>query len=333
MSQPNNEYSEKHYFASYDHIGIHEEMLKDEVRTTTYRQAIYNSKHLFKGKVVLDVGCGTGILSMFAARSGAALVIGVDMSSIIETAKKLAEDNDLGDKIVFLRGKMEEVKLPVDKVDIIISEWMGYFLLYESMLDTVICARDMYLKPDGLIFPDHATLKIAGIEDGAYKAEKIDFWDDVYGFDFSRIKQTALREPIVDIVEAGAIVTTASSILEIDLYTVTVKDLEFRSDFNLIATRTDYLHALVGWFDIKFTKCHKPLYFSTGPHARYTHWKQTVFYLHDILSINAGEKITGEITCKPNDKNHRDLEFTVSYEFSPADAGRAMRATHEYLLC
>lgn len=57
--------------------GIHEEMLKDEVRTLTYRNAIYHNKHLVKDKIVLDVGCGTGILSMFAARAGAKLVIGV----------------------------------------------------------------------------------------------------------------------------------------------------------------------------------------------------------------------------------------------------------------
>lgn len=68
---------------------------------------------------------------------------------------------------------MEEVELPVDKVDIIISEWMGYFLLYESMLDTVLLARDKYLKPDGMMFPDKAAMMLAAIEDGDYKEEKI----------------------------------------------------------------------------------------------------------------------------------------------------------------
>lgn len=70
-------FSERHYFSSYDHFGIHEEMLKDETRTLSYRNAIYQNSHMFRGKVVLDVGCGTGILSMFAARAGAKHVIGV----------------------------------------------------------------------------------------------------------------------------------------------------------------------------------------------------------------------------------------------------------------
>lgn len=56
----------------------------------------------------------------------------------------------------------------------IISEWMGYFLLYESMLDTVIYARDRWLKPGGLMLPDQATLYVGAIEDEQYKKEKID---------------------------------------------------------------------------------------------------------------------------------------------------------------
>ena len=67
--------SKDYYFDSYAHFGIHEEMLKDEVRTLTYRNSMWHNKHLFKDKIVLDVGCGTGILSMFAAKAGAKMVI------------------------------------------------------------------------------------------------------------------------------------------------------------------------------------------------------------------------------------------------------------------
>ena len=95
------------------------------------------------------------------------------MSTIIDKAKEIVEVNGMSDKITLLQGKMEDVVLPFPEVDIIISEWMGYFLLYESMMDTVLWARDRYLKKGGLIFPDKATIFMAGIEDGDYKEEKI----------------------------------------------------------------------------------------------------------------------------------------------------------------
>jgi hypothetical protein len=111
--------SRDYYFDSYAHHAIHEEMLKDEVRTRTYQLAILENRHLFRDKVVLDVGCGTGILSMFAAQAGAKHVYGVDCSSIIEQARKIVARNGFGDRITLIRGKVEEIELPVQKVDII----------------------------------------------------------------------------------------------------------------------------------------------------------------------------------------------------------------------
>ncbi len=71
-------------------------MLKDTVRTDAYRDFIYENKSFFSGKVVLDVGCGTGILSMFCARAGASKVIAVDNSDIIDKARENVFANDLG---------------------------------------------------------------------------------------------------------------------------------------------------------------------------------------------------------------------------------------------
>lgn len=79
---------------------IHEIMLKDTIRTNAYRNFIYDNKHLFQGKVVLDVGCGTGILSMFCAQAGAAKVLAVDNSTIIDKARENIHENGLGEIIV-----------------------------------------------------------------------------------------------------------------------------------------------------------------------------------------------------------------------------------------
>lgn len=329
-------FSEQHYFGSYDHFGIHEEMLKDRVRTLSYRNAIMKNKHLFKDKIVLDVGCGTGVLSMFAAQAGAKHVLAVDMSNIIEMAEKVADLNGFSDRISFFRGKLEDVKLPYDKVDIIISEWMGYFLLYESMLDTVLVARDRYLKPDGLIFPDKASIHVALLEDEAYKAEKIGFWEDpmqLYGFDYSPFVKVAMAEPLVDIVDNGAVVSSHCKLVEFDLNTVTIEELAFHKSFTLKATRDDLAHALLTWFDIVFPG-DEEVVFSTGAHATYTHWKQTVFYLDQVLDLKKGETVTGSLASRPNASNPRELDIELVWDFKAAgpDDSRAQAGKHSYFL-
>uniref|UniRef100_A0A8C9KXS7 type I protein arginine methyltransferase n=1 Tax=Phocoena sinus TaxID=42100 RepID=A0A8C9KXS7_PHOSS len=296
--------SKDYYFDSYAHFGIHEEMLKDEVRTLTYRNSMFHNRHLFKDKVVLDVGSGTGILCMFAAKAGARKVIGIECSSISDYAVKIVKANKLDHVVTIIKGKVEEVELPVEKVDIIISEWMGYCLFYESMLNTVLYARDKWLAPDGLIFPDRATLYVTAIEDRQYKDYKIHWWENVYGFDMSCIKDVAIKEPLVDVVDPKQLVTNACLIKEVDIYTVKVEDLTFTSPFCLQVKRNDYVHALVAYFNIEFTRCHKRTGFSTSPESPYTHWKQTVFYMEDYLTVKTGEEIFGTIGMRPNAKNN-----------------------------
>ena len=308
--------SKDYYFDSYAHHAIHEEMLKDDVRTRTYEKAILQNRHLFHNKVVLDVGCGTAILSMFACQAGAKHVIGVDCSSIIHKAQRIVELNGFSDRITLIQGKVEEIELPVEKVDIIVSEWMGYFLLYESMLDTVLFARDKWLVPEGIIFPDKATMYVCAAEDGQAKRDRIDFWEDVYGFDMTPLQEVALKEPVVDVMDPKAIVTNSVPILSLDILTCRKEDLSFESDFELEVQRNDFLHAFVFYFECAFTQVHKPIGFSTAPFARYTHWKQTILYLPKTLTICQGEQVKGSLKCKPNSNNNRDLDIDLSVKFN-----------------
>ncbi|KAK7746192.1 Nuclear SAM-dependent mono-and asymmetric methyltransferase [Diatrype stigma] len=269
----------------------------------------------------------------FAVKAGAKHVVGVDMSTIIFKAREIVKTNGMEDKITLIQGKMEEIEMPFPKVDIIISEWMGYFLLYESMLDTVLYARDRYLNKDGLIFPDKATIFMCGIEDGEYKDEKIGFWDNVYGFNYSPLKETALAEPLVDTVEVKAAVTDPTAVLTLDLYTCTTEDLAFSVPFKLSCRRDDFVHALVAWFDIDFTACHKPIRFSTGPHTKYTHWKQTVFYFREVLTVQQGEEVSCTLVVRPNEKNRRDLDIKIDYRLDTQDAKRSAEGTCLYKMC
>lgn len=160
--------------------------------------------------------------------------------------------------------------------------------------------------------------------------DKNSVWDNVYGFNFAPMKENALTEPLVDTVEFKALVTDPCPVMTLDLNTVTTAELAFRAPFNLHAQRNDFIHALIAWFDIEFTACHKPIRFSTGPHTKYTHWKQTVFYLREVLTVEAGETLYGQLENKPNARNKRDLDISLSYELDCGDPMREAKGKCEY---
>jgi len=155
----------------------------------------------------------------------------------------------------------------------------------------------------------------------------------VYGFNYTPLKSTALSEPLVDTVEIKAVVTEPTEVLVLDLYTCTTADLAFRKPFQLQCRRDDYIHALVAWFDIDFTECHKPVRFSTGPHTKYTHWKQTVFYLHDVLTVSAGEVVDCALAVRPNTKNRRELDIQVDYKLQTENPSRQIQGQCQYKMC
>ncbi|EAZ44443.1 hypothetical protein OsJ_29056 [Oryza sativa Japonica Group] len=233
-----------------------------------------------------------------------------------DMAKEIVKTNGYSNVITVIKGKVEEIELPVPKVDVIISEWMGYFLLFENMLNTVLYARDKWLADGGVVLPDKASLHLTAIEDAEYKEDKIEFWNNVYGFDMRCIKKQAMMEPLVDTVDANQIVTNCQLLKTMDISKMTPGDASFTVPFKLVAERNDYIHALVAYFNVSFTKCHKMMGFSTGPRSKATHWKQTVLYLEDVLTICEGETITGSMTVTPNKKNPRDIDIKLCYALS-----------------
>ncbi|KAJ3168083.1 Protein arginine N-methyltransferase 3 [Geranomyces variabilis] len=317
-----------YYFGSYAETEIHESMLKDQVRTESYRDFAYHNKAYFKGKVVLDVGCGTGILSMFAARAGAKHVYAVDNSTIINKARRIAKENGLENVITFVQGKIEEVQLPVDTVDIIVSEWMGYFLLYEGMLDSVLTARDRWLAPDGIVAPSRSDILICAIQDEEWINEKYTFWSDVYGFQMNTMKRGFLNDGNVDFVDPKTIISTTATLKRIDIESVRVEELDFETPFRLEIVKAGRVNGLCGWFDIWFEGHNaadttggaeiSEVFFSTGPQARGTHWKQTAFAFENALEVDQGSVLQGTFRCVKDKDNHREL--TVELDFAVTDA-------------
>ncbi|KAK7018782.1 Protein arginine N-methyltransferase 3 [Halocaridina rubra] len=299
------------YFNSYAHFDIHHEMLSDKVRTESYRDAILRNSPLLHGMRVLDLGCGTGILSMFSAKAGA-YVTGVDMSDVIYQAMDIVKENQLEDVITLKRGRIEDIEIE-DKFDFIVSEWMGYFLLFEGMLDSVIYARDNYLIEGGFLLPNRCSMYITGMEDLEAYNKYIAFWDDVYGFKMSCMRSAVIKEATTEVVKEECIITSEDKIMNFDLMKITSNDTEFTSSFFLIAKRDGQLTAFVGYFDIYFELPH-PVSFSTGPLSTPTHWKQTIFYLPEPRNVELGETIQGVISVRRKRREVRSLDVMIKFE-------------------
>lgn len=112
-----------------------------------------------------------------------------------------------------MRGKIESIQLPPEypKVDVIISEWMGYALLYESMLDSVLYARDRFLKPNGgVMAPSQTRMMLALCDPESVIKQRVGFWKNVYGFDMTCMLEGVYDEGIAEVVPAEAVLTSSA---------------------------------------------------------------------------------------------------------------------------
>jgi len=334
-SKPDND---TYYFSSYSNTSIHETMLRDTVRTAGYESAILsNSDTLFRNKIVLDIGCGTGVLSMFCAKAGAKKVIAVDNSDILVQAKENVKLNGFDDVIICVRGKIETLiqtnGLPLEKgetVDVLVSEWMGYALFFETMLPSVMVARDAIMTPrTGTMYPNIAKVFLEGTND----KERLAYWDNVHGLNMAPMKDRMIseltQEAWVEIVDDDCIVTNRDETIAFDLNTCKDEDLDFEAPFELTlrnditATAADNVvevHQLVVSFDIDFAVQNTTkVSFSTGCQSTPTHWKQAVLWfdvIHNcpVLNRQKGDVMRGIFKMKRNAENHRAVDMAVVWE-------------------
>ena len=175
----------------YAEFEVHRTMICDRVRTEAFRRAI--DSVVRPGDIVLDVGAGSGILSVFAARAGAARVYAVERTSAAVLAQELAAANGVAEIVQVIHGDVMDVE-PPERVDVIVSEWLGGFGIDEGMLVPVIVARDRWLKPGGVMIPRLVTAWAALVHD-RYLAEMVEFLrDNPYGLRFDDLVEKTVNE-------------------------------------------------------------------------------------------------------------------------------------------
>jgi len=252
--------------------------------------------------------------------AGARLVIGIDASDIILQARVIVEANGLSDRVKLFQCPLEKFELPapLEKVDVIVSEWMGYFLLYESMLPTVLTARERWLAPGGLMLPSSTTMLVA-----ASCHDRLAFWSDVYGFTMDNLAEISRKEASVEVVPPETLLTEATTFKTLDAGSVQEQDLDFTASFQLVATKDGTVRSLVVHFDTFFDCASQGggcSSFTTGSLGVPTHWKQTVLYLRAPLAVVEGDRISGMIggVRAPAYARGYDISATVSLNDGPS---------------
>ncbi|GLH16368.1 Uncharacterized protein GBIM_20650 [Gryllus bimaculatus] len=305
------------YFTSYSDLDVHRLMLTDEPRMNSYKNAIDSNKDIFQNKVVMDVGSGTGVLAIMCAQAGAKKVYAVEASDIAKLSEKLVKENNVSDIVQVFNTRVEDLDLPDNqKVDIIVSEWMGFYLLHEGMLDSVLVARDKFLKLGGRMFPEIAALYASPCSlPDLYK-----FWTDVSGINLSvfgnELRKSKSNQPDVALVNAEDLLSEPVCVFELNLRTLQTEELNKFSCSHVVCANKDGLYqGLCIWFTCTFPSpiITDQLVLSTAPFSQPTHWKQTVIVLPDEYSVEEREPLAWEINLTRSDENprHYNIQFTM----------------------
>ncbi|XP_044074087.1 protein arginine N-methyltransferase 2 isoform X1 [Siniperca chuatsi] len=315
-------WQDEEYFGSYGTLRLHLEMLSDKSRTEAYRQVILSNSPSLRNKVVMDLGCGTGIISLFCAQlAQPSVVYAVEASSMAEYTRQLVKQNGCEQVVTVLQRRAEEIELP-EQVDVLVSEWMGNCLLFEFMVESVLLARDRWLREGGVMWPSSATLTLVPCQADSYYAEKMAFWERPYGLDFTPLQPLAQQEfftkpKFSHLIEPDDCLTAPCDVICLDMYTLQVIDLEeIKGQFHFCVEKSGVFHGFTAWFTVQFESLETggaAVELNTGPNSEPTHWKQTLFMLDRPVRVCAGDSISGTIVLRRNPIWRRHMNVTLHW--------------------
>jgi SAM-dependent methyltransferase len=278
---------------SYVTVSSHRMMALDAVRNDAYAHAL--KQVIRPGSIVLDLGAGTGIHGLMAARLGARRVSLVEQEDIIAIADENIRANGLQDVVRTIHGRIEDVQLP-EPVDVIVSVLTGNFLLTEDLLPSLLYARDRFLKPGGTLIPSEATMVIVPVSAPSLHEKEIACWS----------------APQHDVVLSPARAYAANTVFfrnqdleeTADLAEPTVVhtlDLE-RGDYaplkvnvGVTITQSGVCHGWAGWFTMKLAD----RWLSTSPRDKRTHWSPAFLPLDPPVPVEKGDQVQFHLARAP----------------------------------
>ena len=275
-------------------------MVRDSVRVMSYRRAI--ERHC-PGRTVVEIGCGSGILSIFAARAGARRVIAIEESQIADLAAEMFRANGVADRVELRRANSRDVSLD-ERADVILHELLGSDPFSENMLPFIEDARERLLAPNGRLIPSVLEVCCVGFEvpdrpypdRGRAGAELLEL-EGLYGLDFSAFRRFleadpgVFRRPLGNLGETQfepRILTDEAQLYRLDLAAGAPLEVAPRQDLRLRAIRAGTLGGVLVYFRAHLDE---ETSLTTSPFAPRTHWPWDARPLDRLLAVESGQEI------------------------------------------
>lgn len=271
----------------------HARMLHDERRTGDYLAAI--SAAVRPNDVVLDIGTGSGVLAVAAAKAGAKRVYAVEASDIADVAERVFAVNDVRNRVTLLPGWSREMDLP-EPADLLVAEVIGNEPLEEEILETTLDARRRLLKPGARMIPHALTLLVrplllpeGEVRQRAFGRQAVDQWRALYDIDFTPLLQAAFPGPTHTITEGEVVATwpqVGPPVVLATLDLLTFDGLSVRASTDVVVDPPGQVNAIALTFRAEL---HGGISHTVDPWRwPASSWATSVWVLTDPIEVSAG---------------------------------------------
>jgi protein arginine N-methyltransferase 1 len=303
-------------------VDEHREYLSDPVRLAAFQDAV--AEIVRPGDIVLDLGCGTGILGLFACRAGARRVFAVDASGMIELARAIAAANGYADRIEYLHGFSKDVELPA-RADVVVADQIGRFGFEAGVIEYFSDARRRLLVPEARLIPGRLQLQVALVEAPEFYGQ-IDFWNGrPAGFDCSPAREWAANTGYPVRFESRHLLSQPADGACLDLRTASTAPFGF--EIVARAERPGTLHGVGGWFSAQLSPS---VTLTSSPLAPQRMARRNIFLPIDRpVSLEPGDRVAVRIRIRPEEVF---LSWDVTIERTGEPARRYRHSTLKGML-
>ena len=287
-------------------IEYHRTLIADRVRLEAFHEAL--KRLITPGKTtVADIGTGSGVLAIMAAKLGARRVYAYEMAEIGAVAERLVKRNKVR-QVELIPGRSTDIIDP-PRVDLVVSETLGNYALEEYILETMNDAAARHLATGGRLVPGELEQWVCPVV-GSRLRDELTAWDRVgFGLDLSPATHLSLNNAYVRTIRPEELLGGGASAMiwdRIDLARRNKLSRKGRASWTL--DRRAEVHGLAVWWSARLID---DIALSTGPLSPPTHWEQLFFPALEPIDLAVGDTLSAELSSRSSDEGGTDLSWTI----------------------